>query len=423
MLPPQNMNAIFQILNHDPAIPPHLRTDFIADCKKIQLHQIVPYPQEILNLLEYIMHLTYLRDVAIARFLEELSVKSMTKFINNKRVVVMNMFFDNEALMHEILDHWEFSNEGSKERLEVYIFFSSFLQTIVSMIEKKSLFDKMLTWRIFEIVTKGLIDSDDLIRSRAADMLGFLLNIDVVSSIYYLFGHQRSEHPIMDLVVQFHKEPSKSLRYNIAQSMEILFSLEPFQMMESEKYFILQSIYPDLFHLLFHPLTELPLDSSIDLKNYFTDKYPHYDTLVILLFELAGIFITNHMTRSHSFIYDYRLLVIAICWLNSNNEILVTAILRTIKKIIDVTDDLWQKEMIDLKLFHHLLNLYVSRTCQDCLVVSTLSCIFEAVRNSSECGDIVDEIINYIESMGDEPGVLESLHTKFKLYDKEKHEK
>ncbi|KAL7718596.1 Serine/threonine-protein phosphatase 4 regulatory subunit 3B-like [Entamoeba marina] len=348
------------------------------------------------------MHLTYLRDVAIARFLEELSVKSMTKFINNKRVVVMNMFFDNEALMHEILDHWEFSNEGSKERLEVYIFFSSFLQTIVSMIEKKSLFDKMLTWRIFEIVTKGLIDSDDLIRSRAADMLGFLLNIDVVS---------------MNIQSWIY------LRYNIAQSMEILFSLEPFQMMESEKYFILQSIYPDLFHLLFHPLTELPLDSSIDLKNYFTDKYPHYDTLVILLFELAGIFITNHMTRSHSFIYDYRLLVIAICWLNSNNEILVTAILRTIKKIIDVTDDLWQKEMIDLKLFHHLLNLYVSRTCQDCLVVSTLSCIFEAVRNSSECGDIVDEIINYIESMGDEPGVLESLHTKFKLYDKRKTRK
>ncbi|EDR28175.1 hypothetical protein EDI_096980 [Entamoeba dispar SAW760] len=406
LLKEETLYQLFDIYQRDPNLEKQI--NFWEDSEKVQIKQIILYPPIIIKKLKYIVKLNYLRDVVVARFLDEASSRYFTWYINNTRLSVVKLMRDNYSFMNNIKQAFEDGNSDIKS--QVLSFFSSILKiysgSVSSSLENTKLtFDEIKKMNIFSITIQGYSNADYFIRSKAVDLLTDMFVMDsfeCTRAIYSTISINGEDViPIVVICSQFIKEDHRSLIMNISHHIIYLLKCDSSDFSVEEKRINSSLIYSQLVPILARPLQLFPSVVTSKLREQVKMErgINNFDSLVTQLFEIIGyLFIYHSEYCEIYFETESKFIQVVETWINCSNEVLETAILHCLKKILEKSSGVSDISIIRNKIVPIIVHKYVCNS-NDGIIPSLISSIFEILVNEEGNVEIIDDAQNYLQEL------------------------
>ncbi|GAB1225247.1 hypothetical protein ENUP19_0248G0017 [Entamoeba nuttalli] len=406
LLKEETLYELFDIYQRDPNFEQQI--NFWEDSEKVQIRQIILYPPAVIKKLKYIVKLNYLRDVVVARFLDEASSRYFTWYINNTRLSVVKLMKDNYSFMNDIKQAFEDGNSEIKS--QVLSFFSSILKIYSgsgnSSVENTKLtFDEIKRMNIFSVTIQGYSNSNYLIRSKSVDLLTDMFVMDSFECTRAIYSsisiNGEDVIPIVVICSQFVKEDHRSLILSMSHHIIYFLRCDSSDFSIEEKRINYSLIYGQLVPILASPLQFFPSVVTPKLRERVKRErgINNFDSLVTQLFEVIGyLFIYHSEYCEMYFETESKFIQVVKTWINCSNEVLETAILHCLKRILEKESGVSDISIIRNQIVPIIVRKYVCSSNAG-IISSLISSIFELLASEEGNAEIIDDAQNYLQGL------------------------
>ncbi|KAK9356176.1 component of IIS longevity pathway SMK-1-domain-containing protein [Lipomyces doorenjongii] len=415
--------GVVGILEYDPEFPLHKANhrDYISDGSRFK--EVVPIPDNaIRNKIKYTFRLQYLKDVVLARLLDDPTFSMLSSMIYFYQVDILNFLQHNEEFTSELFGIFRSSPSSSQgledlqredsemkehaaqqtiqKKRDAVRFIHQFCLTAKNLQpqQRSFLYTSFVKKGLFDVIDFALRDDIPNVRIAGTELILSIIDHDpsFVRSVVLKKANENTSiiDTLIDLLLT---ESDFGVTSQVSEAIQILLDPTSGQPLEAlrktadmflrqrpddpEIEIFLDSFYSQSVQRLFQNLADL--QSSDILKNMSLQVAALYGCLC----DLVCAFIRLHGYRSRSFFVESNVLANISQLFGSSHKSLRLAALRCFRQCLGTNDEFYYRFLIKKRLFAPVVDLLVEVGSRNNLLNSACLEFFEFIRAGSSKPD------------------------------------
>ncbi|KAB2578443.1 Uncharacterized protein DIS24_g3969 [Lasiodiplodia hormozganensis] len=397
-------------LEYDPDFPSHKANhrQYLADESRFK--EVVKIEDPLIKKkIHYTYRLQYLKDVVLARILDDPTFSVLNSLIFFHQVDIVQHLQQNQAFLKELFSIFT-PQESSGQRKKDAVLFIQQCCTIAKSLQAQAraqLYSNFLSGGLFNVITFALRHTDAAVRVAGTDILVALIDHDAIMMRSQIFKAINDKtKPLTDTLIELLLvETDLGVKAQMADAIKVLLdpnansaTMETLGRANSEflakvsrnapspqtESFI-QNFYDESAKKLFQPLKDLDgRESMEDLTIQEVSLYSH-------LVEVLCFFIRQHNFRSKYFILSEGLASRVAQLMACPEKHLKLTALKYFRTCIGLHDEFHNRQIINNRLFDPILNIVYETMPRDNLLNSACLELFEFIKREN-----IKVIINHL---------------------------
>ncbi|KAL1625582.1 Platinum sensitivity protein [Neofusicoccum ribis] len=398
-------------LEYDPDFPSHKANhrQYLADESRFK--EVVKIEDPLIKKkIHYTYRLQYLKDVVLARILDDPTFSVLNSLIFFHQVDIVQHLQQNQAFLKELFSIFT-PQENSTQRKKDAVLFIQQCCTIAKSLQAQAraqLYSNFLSGGLFNVITFALRHSDAAVRVAGTDILVALIDHDAIMMRSQIFKAINDKtKPLTDTLIELLLvETDLGVKAQMADAIKVLLdpnantaTIETLGRANSEflakvrngttsapqtESFI-QNFYEESSKKLFEPLKDL--EGRDSMENLTIQEVSLYSHLV----EVLCFFIRQHSFRSKYFVLSEGLACRVAQLMACPEKHLKLTALKYFRTCIGLHDEFHNRQIISNRLFDPILNIVFETMPRDNLLNSACLELFEFVKREN-----IKVIINHL---------------------------
>lgn len=395
----------------DPEFPGHRGNHraYLSDSTKFK--EVVHFEHtEIRKKIHYTYRLLYLKDVVLARILDDPTFSVLNSLIFFHQVDIVNHIQANQAFLKELFSIFH-DDQKDAERKKLAVLFIQNCCTVAKNIQPPSraaLYQNFLAHGLFGVITFSLRHHDAAVRVAGTEVLMCLIDHDapmVRASIARAINEKTV--PLTDTLIDLLLlEMDLGVKSQMAEAIKVLLDSSPVNAglaqttdfvakqrgeqghgrpLPTQANQFIQTFYDDGAKRLFQPLKDLENRQSMaGLTVQETSLYTH-------LVEVLQFFVRQHAYQSKLFILAENLHSRIAQLLECPQKYMKLIALKWFRTCIGLQDEFHNRQIIQHRLFEPILNIVYETMPRDNLLNSACLEMFEYIKREG-----IKQLINHL---------------------------
>ncbi|KAF2144112.1 uncharacterized protein K452DRAFT_153248 [Aplosporella prunicola CBS 121167] len=408
-------------LEYDPDFPSHKANhrQYLADESRFKEVVKIEDPQ-IKKKIHYTYRLQYLKDVVLARILDDPTFSVLNSLIFFHQVDIVQHLQGNQSFLKELFGIFG-PQETNQQRKKDAVLFIQQCTTVAKNLQanaRAQLYSNFIHGGLFTVITFALRHSDAAVRVAGTDVLVALIDHDAIMMRGQIFkAINEKQKPLTDTLIELLLvETDLGVKAQMADAIKVLLdpnansvTMETLGRANSDflakargntptapqtETFI-QAFYDESAKKLFQPLKDLENRKSMDdLTIQEVSLYSH-------LVEVLCFFIRQHSYRSKYFILSEGLASRVAQLMACPEKHLKLTALKYFRTCIGLHDEFHNRQIIQNRLFDPILNIVYETMPRDNLLNSACLELFEFIKRENIKVIIAHLVENYREKLQD----------------------
>jgi len=385
--------------------------DYLGDPTRFR--QVVEFSDPtIITKIHQTYRLLYLKDVILARVLDDATFSILNSFVFFHQVDIVNFCMTSEPLLNQLFQIFDPSTNAPEERKHEGVMF---LQQLCAMGKQIQLPSRMQLYRtltdsgLLVVVEYALAQNEQRLRNAAAELLMTMIEYDADSVRSHVMEQvEQKKKPLVTMLAELlHTEKDLGLKTQMAEAMRVLFDTGPdgtgpaaAQALAAASGHARGKSDPDKFLTwfyetdvdhLFSPLRELSEFQSLSsrsgsegkqLSSFSRDRSALYAHLC----DLLCFFIIHHSFRSQYFVLTSEISKRLGSLLHSREKHLRLSALRFFRACLTSNNQYTNRHFIKIDLYSQILSVIEVEKGMDNLVSSACLDFFEHMKKENMKG-------------------------------------
>ncbi|PWN50122.1 DUF625-domain-containing protein [Violaceomyces palustris] len=405
--------GVVGMLEYDPEFP-KLKASYREYLKETaRFKQVVEIRDPtILAKIHQTYRLLYLKDVILARVLDDPTFSILNSFIFFHQSDIVNFCSTNEVFLTELFGMLA-DPKGSEERKKEGVLFIQHLCAMGKQIQplaRMALYRTLTEWGSLGVVEFALSLPDQQIRNAAAEILMTIIEFDANSVRAHVVAQvDQGARPLVSMLIDLlHAEQDLGLKAQMAEALRIIFdvgnegssgasqvhSMAVAQGMPKAKTDpdrFLTWVYEVDIARLFSPLNALPDFRVLSKGEKLTTEPRSRSALYAHLCDLLCYMIAHHSFRSQYFVLTSEVSKKIGSLLHSREKHIRLAALRFFKCCLASNNQFTNRHFVKIELFGAILDLVEAEAGRNNLVTSGCLDFFEHMRREN-----IKPLINHL---------------------------
>ncbi|KAG7123673.1 hypothetical protein HYQ44_002309 [Verticillium longisporum] len=404
-------------LEYDPDFPSHKANHRHWLGNRGRYKSVVPIRDEGIERKIHQTHrLQYLKDVVLARILDDPTFSVLNSLIFFNQVDIVQHLQGNAGYLNELFGIFRGAEVESRKKDAVLL-----IQQCCSIAKnlqppaRQTLYNNFIAHGLLQVINFGLRSADVGVRVGATDILAAMIEHDPHMIRQTLYRQIQENHPLLtdSLVDLLLVEADLGVRSQIADALRVLLDQGPPvqaqeafarsngefpgktrlpQATEANHELLLANFYEHSARKLFRPL--MSLEGRTDMN--FTVQQASMFTYLI---EVLGYFIRQHLHRSKFFVLQNDIAQRVAQLLSCPEKYLQLVGIRFFRSLIGSHDDFYIKHLTEKNVFGPLLDVLNDTMPRDNLLSSACLELFEFIKKEN-VKDLVKHLVqNHREQM------------------------
>ncbi|KAF2763504.1 DUF625-domain-containing protein [Pseudovirgaria hyperparasitica] len=408
-------------LEYDPDFPCHKANhrQYLSDESRFK--EVVKIDNiEIRKKIHYTYRLQYLKDVVLARILDDPTFSVLNSLIFFHQVDIVQHLQGNTQFLKELFGIFQSPDVEPQRKKDAVLFIQqcSAVAKSLQVNVRQQLYSNFVAGGLFNVVTFALRHPDASVRVAGTDILVALIDHDAISMRAQIFTAVREKQkPITDVLIELLLvETDLGVKHQMADAIKIL--LDPnanlaslgrngeqsgnnefFARMQSRAIVnpqadsFVQSFYDESARKLFKPLKDL--EHRETLNDMTVNDFYLYSHLL----EVMNFFLRQYFNRSKYIFLQDNIPARVAQLLRCPEKHLKLSALKFFRVCLGLQDGNYAQHIIDQRLFEPILDLLFETMPRDNLLNSACLEIFEYVRREARKEVLTHLVENYREKL------------------------
>ncbi|KAL1878993.1 Platinum sensitivity protein [Paecilomyces lecythidis] len=385
-------------LEYDPDFPAHKANhrQYLSDQSRFR--EVVPIKDPaIRRKIRHTWRLQYLKDVVLARILDDPTFSVLNSLIFFNQVDIVNHIQSNGPFLKELFSVFDPRNSDAKRKDDAVQFLHQ-CAAIAKNLQapaRATLFANFISHGLFAVIAFAVKHPNPAMRTTGIDILVALLDHDpIMMRGYMLKAVNEKKTPLTDTLIELlHTEMDLGVKNQLADAVKVLLDPQiPLQdpMSRAGADFLaklrpsnpipdafVQNYFDESAKKLFSPLKRLESRTNFnDLTFQEVSLYSH-------LVDILTFFVRQHLFRSRNFIHEEALSPRVAQLLTVPQKHLKLTALKFFRTLVSLQDTFYQAQMTHNNTFGLILNIVYETMPRDNLLNSACLELFEYVKREN----------------------------------------
>ncbi|RAL02133.1 SMEK family protein [Aspergillus ibericus CBS 121593] len=398
-------------LEYDPEFPTHKANhrQYLAD--KSRYKEVVPIKDALIRRkISYTWRLQYLKDVVLARILDDPTFSVLNSLIFFNQVEIVNHIQANAPFLKELFTVFDPRSADTKRKEDAVQFLHqcAVIAKNLQAPARANLFANFISHGLFAVIAFAIKHPKPALRTTGIDILVALLDHDpVMMRGYMLKAVNEKKTPLTDTLIDLlHTESDLGVKNQLADAVKVLLDpqipLQDTMGRAGPEHFnkprpnilsdaFVQNHFDESARRLFWPLKRLEhADHLRDLTFQQVALYSH-------LVDILTFFVRQHLYRSRNVIHSESLAPRIAQLLAVPHKHLKLTALRFFRALTSLQDTFYQALMTHNNIFGLILDIVYETMPRDNLLNSACLELFEAIR----CDNMKPFVLHVVEKYGE----------------------
>ncbi|UNI13452.1 Platinum sensitivity protein [Purpureocillium takamizusanense] len=405
-------------LEYDPDFPSHKANHRHWLDNQGRFKEVVPIEDDqTRQKIHQTYRLQYLKDVVLARILDDPTFSVMNSLIFFNQVDIVQHLQSNSAFLGELFGIFNARRRDSKKRKEAVLFIQQCC-AIAKNIQppaRQTLYNNFLAHGLLQVIHFGLRHSDVAVRVGATDIMISIIDHDPHMIRQTIYRQTNDNQPsltdsLIDLLLVevdlgVKSQISEALKVLLDQGMppqgpeqfakvngEYVGRARPQATLDPQQEHFLTRFYERSALKLFKPLLDLQERSDM---NFSVQQASMFTYLV----EILCFFVRQHHRFSKHFVLNNNLAERICQLLQSPEKYLRLVSVRFIRYLVGLQDEFYTKHLTEKRVFGPILDVLIDTLPRDNLVSSSSLELFEHIKKENLKELVKHLVINYRERL------------------------
>ncbi|TPX33217.1 hypothetical protein SmJEL517_g03825 [Synchytrium microbalum] len=397
------------ILEYDREFP-HIKASHRDHLQsKAHFKEIIPIPnKDICAKITLVYRVQFLKDVALARLLDDSTFSTMNSLIFFNHVDIVNYFQSERDYLNqlfEMLSNEDVSMEKKKDVILLLHELTSIAKTL-QVASRNQFYRSLGNHGLFAIFEYTLADTDMSIRLAVTAILTSVLEHDPGLVRSFCLAQAKNNHrPLIDLIIErFLQEPDSGLRSQFAEIIRVLLDTTGLDTTDGIISHVGNDEDGDNFLKMFYEKQVLSLlDPIVTLDANMIHKQEGRPEVLVIdkdrvavcnhICELVCFMIKHHTYRSKFYLLNKLVLEKFVLLFKCKDVYVRLSALRVIRTVIGMKDEFYNRHLTKADVFGPILSLYKETKGRYNMMNSALLELFEFIKKES-----VKLLINHMVS-------------------------
>ncbi|KAL4722617.1 Platinum sensitivity protein [Fusarium chlamydosporum] len=397
-------------LEYDPDFPSHKANHRHWLGNQGRYKEVVPIEDEqIRRKIHQTYRLQYLKDVVLARILDDPTFSVLNSLIFFNQVDIVQHLQANAAFLNELFGIFSPSNNDQKRKKEAVLFIQQCC-AIAKNIQppaRQTLYNNFLAHGLLQVINFGLRHHDVGVRVGATDILISIIDHDpqMIRQTLYRQVHDKVTPLTDSLIDLLLVEVDLGVKSQISEALKVLLDPGPQQLQneafqkangeldsqeiprsatDSDEEVFLHAFYEHSAPKLFKPLADL--EKRTDMN--FTVQQASMFTYLI---EILTFFIRQHTLRVKFYVMSHDIVKRVSQLLGCPEKFLRLVAIRFFRSVIGMQDEFYIKHLTEKQVLGPILEVLIETMPRDNLLDSACLEFFEFIKKEN-----VKDVIKYL---------------------------
>ncbi|PYI25457.1 protein putative to be [Aspergillus indologenus CBS 114.80] len=399
-------------LEYDPEFPTHKANhrQYLAD--QTRYKEVVPIKDPLIRRkIRYTWRLQYLKDVVLARILDDPTFSVLNSLIFFNQVEIVNHIQSNAQFLKELFTVFDPRNADNKRKEDAVQFLHqcAVIAKNLQAPARANLFANFINHGLFAVIAFAIKHPKPPLRTTGIDLLVSLLDHDqIMMRGYMLKAVSEKKTPLTDTLIDLlHTETDLGVKNQLADAIKVLLDPqipmpdamaragpEHFNKPRSNIFSdtFVQNHFDESARRLFWPLKRL--ENSDNLNDLTFQDVTLYSHLV----DILTFFVRQHLYRSRNVIHDESLAPRVAQLLTVPQKHLKLTALKFFRTLISLQDTFYQAMMTRNNTFGLILDIVYQSMPRDNLLNSACLELFEYIKREN----IKPIVLHLVEKYGEQ---------------------
>ncbi|KAK2749820.1 Platinum sensitivity protein [Myotisia sp. PD_48] len=390
------ITAVVGAMEYDPDFPTHKANhrQYLND--RTRFREVVPIKDPIiLRKIRHTWRLQYLKDVVLARILDDPTFSVLNSLIFFNQVDIVQHLQTNTVFLGELFSLFTLNNTDNKKKEDAVQFIHQCMGIAknLQVAARGNLFVNLINFGLFSVIAFAVRHPSPAIRTTGIDILVALLDHDPIMIRGYMSKAVNDKKvSLMDTLIDLlHSETDLGVKGQLSDAVKIL--LDPHSLQEtissrtgeiipkmrqpSPQDTYLQAHFEEAAHRLFIPLKNLETRSSLhDLSFQEVSLYAY-------LVDILTFFVRQHPIRSRNIIRAESLVPRVAQLLQVPQKHLKLIAVKFFRALVSLQDTFYYAQMNQHNTFELILNVVFETMPRDNLLNSACLELFEYIKREN----------------------------------------
>ncbi|KAI0843147.1 DUF625-domain-containing protein [Hypoxylon sp. FL0890] len=365
---------------------------------------------QILKKIHQTYRLQYLKDVVLARILDDNTFSVLNSLIFFNQVDIVQHLQSNATFLAELFNIFKSPQPDQRRKKEAVLFIQQCCAIAKNLQPpaRQTLYNNFLAHGLLQVINFGLRHGDVAVRVGATDILVSMIDHDpqMIRSMIYRQLHEK-QLPLTDSLIDLLLvEVDLGVKSQISDALKVLLDQSPPPQPEAfakangeyavraatrippnadpQQDNFLNSFYESSATKLFQPLINLQGRASMEFSVQQASMFTY-------LIEILCFFIRQHQHRSKFFVLNNDIVLRISQLLNCPEKFLKLVAVRFLRQLIGLQDEFYVKHVIEKKVIGPILDVLAKTMPRDNLLSSACLEFFEFIRKEN-----IKELVKHI---------------------------
>lgn len=396
--------GVVGMLEYDPEFP-RLKANYRDHLtQRARFKQVIDIGDPmIVSKIHQTYRLLYLRDVILARVVDDPTVSILNSFIFFHQNDIVNYCCQNDLFLGELFRVLTSPSEPKERRCEGVLFLQQLcaMGKLIQLPVRISLYRTLTDWGLLNVLQLALDRLGQAARNAAAEILMTIIEYDANSVRAHVISQvEQNGRPLVSMMIDMlQNETDPGLRTQIAEAMRIIFdvasdggpmatqaqvlSVQGLNKAKADPDRFLTWIYEAEIGRLCSPFNTLPDFRVLSKGEKLPSQARHRSALYGHLCDLLCHMIAHHSFRSQYFVLTSEIAKKIGSLLHSREKFLRLSALRFFKYCLASNNQFTNRHFIKIELFSTILGLIEAEGDRNNLVASACLDFFEHMRREN----------------------------------------
>ncbi|KAI0021054.1 DUF625-domain-containing protein [Xylariomycetidae sp. FL0641] len=383
-------------LEYDPDFPSHKANHrhWLEDQGRYKEVVRIEEPQ-ILRKIHQTYRLQYLKDVVLARILDDNTFTVLNSLIFFNQVDIVQHLQSNSAFLLELFNIFKSGQADPRRKKEAVLFIQQCCAIAKNLQPpaRQTLYNNFLAHGLLQVIIFGLKHHDVAVRVGATDILVSMIDHDphMIRQTIYRQIHEK-QAPLTDTLIDLLLvETDLGVKSQISDALKVLLDqgppAQPEAFAKANDQF-LNMFYENSAVKLFQPLISLQGRTNMEFSVHEASAFTY-------LIEILCFFIRQHQHRSKFFVLSNNILERVAQLMQCPEKFLKLVAIRFVRHLVGLQDDFYLKHITEKKVIGPILDVLIQTMPRDNLLSSACLEFFEFIRRENLKDLVKHSIENY----------------------------
>ncbi|KAJ4416445.1 Platinum sensitivity protein [Neurospora sp. IMI 360204] len=406
-------------LEYDPDFPKHKANHRQWLSNQTRFKEVVKIEDDtVRRKIQQTFRLLYLKDVVLARILDDPTFSVLNSLIFFNQVDIINHIQNNGGFLDDLFSIFAdpFAQHLRKKQAVTFLHDCCAIAKNIQPPARQNLYTNFLGHGLIRVINFGLCDHDVTVRVHATDILVAMIDHDPQMVRHMIYRQlQERQRPLTDVIIDLLLvEVDLGVKSQMQDALRILLDLAPImppdpppqpnqqppnqqrvrqlQSTDPQQELLIQHFYETSAARLFKPLLELEGQTELRFQ-------PMQEYIFGYLNDILCSFIRQHQHRAKYFLITHNLAQRFVQLLSCKQKHLQLVAIRFIKQLVLMNDEFYMRHIAEKQILGPILDVLLRAITRDNLLCSACLDLF-GLLNKENVKDLIKHLVeNYREKI------------------------